>query len=340
MGTDVPLISYTAQGAEITLESTDTLQDVRTKINAATYAAGNGIQASIIDNQLILSAGRVGYDIEHGGALLGPSGLRLLDAGGAWSQTLQESSAASLKVNGIPVTRYSNTGLTDVIAGVTLNLMKATETGEKVTLSISDDNGAVTNQINAFVNRFNDLTGYLASKTAVTQNADGKTYTRAALAGDTVFETLRLSLISDLIKSQSGLSATAPSSLRQIGLTFNDELKLSVSNTSALQAALSSDRAGVAELLDRVFSETSGVLHRLGVFTGMSGGEGIMSKSIARLDAEKQTLSGRISEMEERLTAQEQLLTSKYSTILSQLAEMQSQQSYLAGLYSSLNSWG
>jgi flagellar hook-associated protein 2 len=341
---DAPKISYQAQGASLTIEATDSLQSIRDKINSATYADGNGLVATIINNQLILTASRVGYTLEGSGDLLGASGLGLTGDGDGdgdgWDQTLTASSPASFKVNGLSITRYSNTNLSDVIDGLTLNLLKETEAGENITLTVADNTNAVTSQINAFIARFNDVTAYLAAKTAVTQNADGVSYKRGTLAGDTLYNRLRFGLISDLNTPQSGLSPTAPTSLREIGLTFDTELRLTLSDSSALQSALASNPDGVAELLDAVLSETSGLLHRIELFTGSTTSSGLLDESIELLDDERKYLTSRIKEMNTRLDAYEQMLTRRYATLLQQLAQVQSQSSYLAGLFTTFSSWG
>jgi len=341
---DAPKISYQAQGASLTIEATDSLQSIRDKINSATYADGNGLVATIINNQLILTASRVGYTLEGSGDLLGASGLGLTGNGDGdgdgWDQTLTAPSPASFKVNGLSITRYSNTSLSDVIDGLTLNLLKETKAGENITLTVADNTNAVTSQINAFIARFNDVTAYLAAKTAVTQNADGVSYTRGTLAGDTLYNRLRFGLISDLNTPQSGLSPTAPTSLREIGLTFDTELRLTLSDSSALQSALASNPDGVAELLDAVLSETSGLLHRIELFTGSTTSSGLLDESIELLDDEREYLTSRINEMNTRLDAYEQMLTRRYATLLQQLAQVQSQSSYLAGLFTTFSSWG
>lgn len=336
---DAPKITYEAQGAEIVVEATDTLQDIQNAINQATYAEGHAVRATIVDNYLVLTALSTGAshtiqaeDIE-GTVLSDASGLALLQdpEGSAWRVTLQSAADASLKVNDIVVTRERNTGLDNIISGVTLNLLKATETGQSITLTVEDDNAAVVNQVNAFISTFNQVTSYLQAKTATTQNSDGKTYTRGALAGDSVFTRLRYDLMSDMIRSVDGLSPDAPTSLREIGITLSETtLQLTLSDSAALNQALATNHDGVAELLDAVMAR---LLDRLNTFTGSDGTSGLLSTSITTLDNQKKSLSSRIASMEARLRAQEQLLTRKYAMLLAQLAQIQSQSYYLGMLY-------
>ncbi len=336
---DAPKITYEAQGAVIVVEATHSLRDIQNAINRATYAEGHGVRATIVDNYLLLTALSTGAsrairaeDVE-GDVLSSASGLALLQdpEGSAWRVTLQNAADASLKVNDIVVTRDRNTGLDNIISGVTLNLLKATEAGARITLTVEDDNAAVVSQINTFISTFNQVTSYLQAKTATTQNSDGKTYTRGALAGDSVFARLRYDLMSDMVQSVDDLSPDAPTSLREIGLTLSPtNLQLSLSDSAALNQALATKRSGVAELLDAVVKRLS---DRLAVFTGSDGTSGLLSNSITNLDKQKKDLSQRIARMQDRLSAQEQLLTKKYAMLLNQMAQIQSQTYYLGMFY-------
>lgn len=53
-------IDYTAQGATITLDTEDTLNDVRDLINEATFATGNEVTASVVNRTLVLAGSRTG----------------------------------------------------------------------------------------------------------------------------------------------------------------------------------------------------------------------------------------------------------------------------------------
>ncbi|MCC7353531.1 MAG: flagellar filament capping protein FliD [Anaerolineae bacterium] len=332
---NAPQITYAAQGAQIVVDATDTLQDIQSAINDATYAEGHAVRATIVDNYLVLTA--LSTSADHaiqakdisGTVLSDANGLALLQdpAGAAWRQTLQTAQNASLKVDDITVTRDRNTGLDDVISGMTLNLLKATEVGESIDLTVADDNAAATSQLNSFVSTFNQVSSYLQSKTATTQNDDGKTYTRGALAGDSMFTRLRYDLMSDITRAVDGLSPDAPKSLREIGISLSTEtLQLTVSDGAALSQALATNHDGMAELLDAVVARLT---QRVDVFTGADGASGLLSSSITTLDGQKTNLSNRISDMEERLTAQEALLTKKYGLLLAQLAQVQSQAYYM-----------
>jgi len=330
--------SYIAQGAQIEVEASHTLEQIRDMINNAVYAEGEAVRASVVDRQLVLRSAETGAghalristeDAPTGNVI---AGLDLWNDG-SWLHETQDAQNAAFVVNGVNVTRSRNTGLEDVIAGVSLNLLGRTDGDATVTLTVSEDNAAVSSQINSFISAFNNTTSYLLSKTATTQRSDG-IYSRETLAGDMVFHSLRMNLITDLLNPLGGLNEGAPRTLREIGIDFDvDTMRLSISDSTALNNALDSHRAGVAELLQGVMER---IESRLDTFTGASG---VLSRSAEQIERQIQYLDNRKTVLQERLTAQEELLTRRYSILLQQFAQLQAQASSI-GLFNSFNQYG
>ena len=111
-------------GATIAIASGDTLTDIATKINAATYATGEELLAMVIDNQLTIQTVNTGADQSVHGAVAGTSRfavvtddannilnaeLGLIDRTGAIMNEAQAATDAFLSVNGVPVSSSSNT---------------------------------------------------------------------------------------------------------------------------------------------------------------------------------------------------------------------------------------
>lgn len=341
LGSSAPSLQYHAQGASITLAATDTLQGLRDKINRATYASGNRVQASIVDNQLVLSAARIGYQLEAADGvegLLAAGKLDLLGNGdadgdgwahtvGGWDQVNGKTITSSLKVNGILVNGTGNTGLTDIVSGMTFNLLKPSGS-TTVTVAVADDTKAATDQASAFVTQFNKVLSFLQQNTSTTKNGDGS-YTRAGLASDSALGSLRLRLVKSLLPAMTGLPANAPTTLSAIGLSLDAKtLQLSLSDSSKFASQLTTNSEGMMALLDGVMGRVTSVLNQ---FTGSNG---LLTTSTSRLSKEDQQLSNRITAMTERLSAQEMLLTRHYARSLAALAQMQSQQSLVYSITS------
>lgn len=322
-------VDYTAQGHSVTVDATMTLEEIRDAIGNGTYAEGMAVQATIVDKQLVLTRTNMGSGkqviaADVSGTVLsgsGASGLGILGDGGAgdvdgsdgFKFTLQVAESAQFDVNGISVTRDRNTGLTDVVDGLTLNLL---DEGGSANLVVAVDTNTIVAKFYGLEAQFNQLTSYLKEKTAVTENSDG-TYSHGTLSGDSIFTTLRYQLIGDLNSRPDGLSATAPKSLSEIGITLTENLNLSVSNESVLTSALKSNYNGVVELVNAVVQQIS---DRVGVYLGS---EGIVQNSRGSYENQLKQLNGQIDGLNERLEDQEEALTNRYARLLTQLAQMQ-----------------
>ena len=183
-------MDYTAKGATIDVAEDDTLIDIAYNINHATYADGNEITATIVNKQLILSNARSGEGhLIQANDVSGSSVLNDLGIlnGTSFKNVMQTPTSAKFTVNDLEVTRSTNTNLTDVIQGVTINLASDAE-GKSATITVKADASSEQSTIQGFVTQFNSLQTYLKAKTATTKNSDG-TYTRGALAGDNMFLT-------------------------------------------------------------------------------------------------------------------------------------------------------
>jgi flagellar hook-associated protein 2 len=216
-------ISFIAKGAVIDIEASNSLVDIASKVNAAKYTEGNEVIATIVDNQLILSGKYSGDNRNIQVSDVSGSILADLEVynGSTFLHQMQNSLSANFKVNGLDVKRSQNTGLTDVIHGVTLNLDKDSA-GKTAVLNVTASTDSNKKQISGFVGEFNKLTKYLTDKIATTKKADD-TYTRGALAGDMVFSSLRYDLLR--LPSAGYSNSGNLSRLRDIGITMDKDLK-------------------------------------------------------------------------------------------------------------------
>lgn len=231
-----------SSAVNVSIASTDTLTDVRNKINAA----GAGVTASIVTDasgsKLVMRSSDTGA--ENGFRVMvadddgaqdenGLSALAYDPANGAAQMTrAQTASNASAVVDGIAVTSTSNK-IDGVIAGVTLQLTGTTEVGKSASLTLTDDTATMQTNVQAFVKAYNDLTTYMASQTKY----DESTKTGAVLQGDAGTNRLIYAL-RGLVTSSAGASSKY-SQLYQIGIDTNKDGTLKVDSTK-LTAALAS----------------------------------------------------------------------------------------------------
>ncbi|MGB9521207.1 MAG: flagellar filament capping protein FliD, partial [Anaerolineales bacterium] len=338
-------VNYVAQGAHIQIGASDTLADIVSKINRATYAEGDGVEAGIVDHQLVLSAASTGTShalnannvIDNGiggtSGVLHTLGLLASDSTNFKYAAVQEASNATFTVNGISVERSNNSGLTDVINGVTINLA-ADALGKSATISVKQDISGAKAAIQNFIKKFNDVITYLDQKTAVTSINDGTktTYTRGTLADDNIFSELRVQLFSLFMQNYSNSSSYQ--SLRDIGLTINDSLQASISSNDKLESALNTDMSGVQTLFDTVMSQIDA---KLGGFTGVRSNSDYLDDAVSNLNNQLKDINDDISNMNAYLDQRQQYLTDQYSELQAQLQLLSYTQQMWSSIYGTVN---
>jgi flagellar hook-associated protein 2 len=342
-------VRYDAQGVEVAVTASSTLADIASSINTATYASGNAVSATIVDRKLVLTAANTGerYKIQASdktGTVLsgtGATGLGILGADGGvddngaadgFTITMQAASDNTMTVNDLVVHRASNTGLTDVISGVTLNLKKEGSTATS-TLTVASNTTSVSSSVSGLLSQFNSLVSYLKTKTDTTQSTSGATttYTRGGLAGDSTFYRLRFDLLSDLTRSvprgsESALPAGDPTSLRAIGITMSDDLALSITDSAAFTTALSGNFEGTSRLFDKLMGRLT---TRLEPYTRST--DSVMGRTLANVDSEIKNADNGLKEMQSRMAMQKASLERQYATIFNQIYAAQAEKTSLFG---------
>ncbi|MDQ1329143.1 MAG: Flagellar hook-associated protein 2 [Candidatus Poribacteria bacterium] len=321
--------TFTLNGKSITVGVTDTLQDIVNTINNKEYDEGKGVSASIVNKNLVIEAETTGEDnkitaSDTSGTVL--ASLGVLD-GGDIKNTLQDALDASFTINGVSVTRASNTELNDVIDGVTLNLNGETEGTNTITLTVQKDYIAIKAKVGAFVSNLNNIISYLGTKTKTVANPENKTYTRGALTGDTIFTSLKMNLFTKLRTQVTGSVEGDPERLADIGVTIGNGLALSL-DTSKLDSLVGSNLDGVVRLFDGVMEQFKSVLDP---FITSNSGSNTLDLYSNSVNTKIQNIDKRVQNMETALSKREAALVKQYSAIYIQNIELASQQYSLFG---------
>jgi len=149
--------------------------------------------------------------------------------GVSFSNHLQTATDASLKVNGLPVTRSSNT-ITDVIDGVTLDLF-ANSTGA-ARVDLNRDTAAIKDNIKGLVTAYNDFEAslkILGDRESKVEEFGG------ALAGESLLQTVR-SQVRAMITDTSSTPGTEIKAARNVGLSMDRTGKLNLDEAKLDQA--------------------------------------------------------------------------------------------------------
>lgn len=153
--------------------------------------------------------------------------------------SLQDAKNALLNIDGIPVVKSSNT-VTDAIEGVTLNLLKSSNS-VSVNLGIATNQDKIKESVTAFVDAFNKLDTTMRNLTRF----GGEGGSSGPLLGDSTTRAITNQIKGVLSKSIEG--AGSLTTLNQLGVTFQRDGKLALDATK-LNSAMSTNVKDISAL--------------------------------------------------------------------------------------------
>lgn len=337
--------SFTAKSGSsalnISVSATDTLTDVRNKINAA----GAGVTASIVTDasgsKLVMRSSDTGAtngfrvtvaDDDGAQDASGLSAFAYDPAGGAAQMTRSQTAAnASALVDGIAVTSETNK-IEGVIAGVTLQLTGVSDAGKSSSLTLTDDTASMQSNVEAFVKAYNDLTTYMSSQTKY----DATTKKGALLQGDSGTNNL-ISSMRALATSVGGTSATYKQ-LFQAGIDTNTDGTLKI-NTTKLQAALASpDEMQKLFSANGASSTDDGIAAKLKTWSNaLLSFDGAVTTRTQSLQTQLSDNSKKQDDFQARLDRIQTQLQKQYSALDTTMSSMNALSSYVSQQVTSWN---
>ena len=338
----------------VSVEATDTLQDVVDKINSASI----GVTAAIINDgtdsapfRVSITSGNTG----RGGSLLFDDGG--LDLG---ASTLVEGRDAvvffgsSNPADALLITSSTN-ALSDTVAGVTINLNGTSDTA--VSLTVSQDTEQIVTAVGEFVDRFNDVIGRINDLDSF--NAD--TEEKGLLLGDPTLSTIRRSLINLMTRQYSDVTGQF-TRMNEVGITFGAESKLQFDETK-FRDALASDLPAVTELFS-LKEESAGEDEEIapGIFVPATGNtldrggfgaaletllenltdsiDGTLTTRANTIDSQIELSNDRIEQLNILLDQRRTTLEQQFAAMELALSQLQAQSNALASLATALPQQG
>ncbi len=239
--------SFQINGVSINVNAADSLNDIANNINtAATGVTATVMKVGASDFRLVLAAndtGAAGFTLtgaalDTGGAL---AGLNLGASGQTnAAQTLQAAQDAIVNIDGLDISRSNNT-INDAIAGLTFTLKQADPT-TTVNMSIGIDTLDLQNKVQAFVDSYNAVVGFIDAQFTV----DAQTGDNGVLAGEALLTSLKNDLTSGLLRTVPGLPSDR-NSLVRIGVE-PDEYGVLHINDNLFSNFLNNDPQAVRDL--------------------------------------------------------------------------------------------
>lgn len=284
--------------------------------------------APVTTNILSDGASSQPYHIMIGSEQSGLAGRLLIDTGttGLSLSTLTPAANAVVQVgvasgNNLLFTSSTNT-FSDILPGLTVNVTGTSSS--PVTVSVGQDPSALVNAIQNFVNDYNTVSGTIAQD----DSYDTSTNTGSILYTDPTVEQINNTL-NNFLTGTWGASTDKTRSLLQMGITLNNG-QLSI-NSSALQAAVAADPAGVQDFLGNATNGmATGLSKALQNFTApFTGAIAEQSNNLSQQISDQQA---QITSLNAEIAAKTTLLQNEFANMESNLATIQSHGSVLSQL--------
>lgn len=303
-------------------------------IAAAINASGANLSASIVNDgsgtpyRLVLTGKDTkNYTIDTAGLTAAPTAPNgAVYANPSFPQsgaTYSAGADASFSVDGIEITKSTNT-VSDVITGVTLNLLKGGDA--TTTVTVNNDTAAVTTRINNFVSSYNDAMTIISKQSVY----DTTTKKGGVLSGDSTLRSLAAALKGIVSTPVAGSGAYTV--LGQIGIKTVQKDGTLTLDASKLSDALKTNFEAVSNL----FTQNTGVpnldANKYGVaeqfrqkldklthyYVGPNSTEnGIIATRIKGLNS-------RMADIDHQVEAMERLMTQKETSLKNQFASLES----------------
>ena len=336
------LSSVNGSGTQKVTVNTATPAGIVQAVNAAT--ASTGISAQLVNTgagQVITFSGQTGADHAFTVSNL-PTGMAMR------SPALETAQDAQISVNGLPITSATNK-VSDVIAGVTLDLYAPTTLGTPARLDLNRQSSAIKDNIKAVVEAYNEFDESL--KVLGDQDSKVEEF-GGALAGDSILTMVRNQIRGMFTKdskvypgddnTQSPLNPDVYAA-RHIGLSFDRTGKLTL-DEAKLDSAMATHFDQMVTMLTANKSSQSLYSPAPGGLAG-DAFKNIdkMLRSTGLIDTQTKSASAKIAQykkeltqLEERMSALLERYTAQFTVMDSIVGESNSTRSNLTSSFKGL----
>ncbi|TKB47249.1 flagellar hook protein FliD [Ferrimonas sediminicola] len=310
----------------VTVDAEDSLQDIMKKINEDENNVG--VNATIVTDdtgsRLILSSEESGTENTIGVAATGDAALTGIFAS---TTELQPAKDAIIHIDGLRVTSSSNS-VDGAIDGVTLDLTKA-DLGETTRVTIANDDDKIIDNIESFVDAYNEMMTTLADLTAY----NAETEKSSTLQGDSLprgIQNQMRGIVGSLFDTRDGQK-----SLSMFGISTDRYGKMEI-DKDKLKEAVGNDIGGLTDLFA---TEGTGLAARfdeaVDTYAGtgglIDGREDSMDRQLKRIEKDRDDLNARMLAYENRLYAQFNAMDMAVASLNSQSADLASRFDALPG---------
>lgn len=350
---------YDGQSYDVTVDAADSsLNEIAAAINAQ---AGQAVQATVVNTgtasnpsyELVLTGRDTGEDFSIDNLSSSLTGLTVDGTPGGASNLTQAGNAVA-EIDGLLVERSTN-DFSDVLEGISIELLSADQGAQTITFSVSPDRDAIVRGLQDFVDAYNAVNSFVRDQSEVDEDGNAS----GALFGDNLLATVQRTLRTTLF-GQSAAAVAADTSgfgtLRLVGIELQSDGSLSI-DRSVLDAKLDEDVDAVADL----FADSDGfdnggaqpgdanyyvdstadtgladdlarALDRLltsSVGAGNTSFKGIFDTRLEALNGNISDINDQIADRERRLETVEAQLVARFTALETLLGQLNAQQASL-----------
>ncbi|MCW8826874.1 MAG: flagellar filament capping protein FliD [Gammaproteobacteria bacterium] len=325
----------------IDLSTAMTLDELNSAINDAAEADGVGVSSTVISGdggiqKLTLTSNSSGYDnrVQIGGLIdvLGTPtasdtvfGLTTINTDPDGNPLGADTELDSeIVVDGLTLTRASNS-ITDVITGVSIELIDVTTAPE--TLSVSLNKASVKKSVKDFVESYNSLMTTMDELSAF----DPVTKSRSVLLGDATLRAVEFALRNELSSTVSGVTG-AFDSLSSLGITTERDGSITL-DTDILDDAVDNNFDDIGQL----FASEDGVANRFNTLVdAYVSSSGIIDARVDGINTSIEDITDQREALARRLATLEQRYLSQFTAMDLMISQLQATSTYLTGAFEAL----
>ncbi|WP_278472956.1 flagellar filament capping protein FliD [Gimesia maris] len=307
------------QITEVSVEATDTLQDITEIINATGVAS-----ATIIDDGTAFNSARLSITSSRSGA----AGELILESDYNFGfATSVDADDALIRIGSNPQTSFLLTSSTnsfdDAITGLEIDLKSVGLSPS--TINVARDTSGIKSTVNSFITAFNS---FVDAKNSLT-GYNTETNARGVLNGNSLVQTT-VSRLEGMLTKKLSISNSSVKSMAQLGVRFNGNGKLEL-NSATLDALLADDPDAVTEFFQQ--EDTGFAVVMDDVITAMTDPfTGTLKAQTDSLQASALALNTRVDELNTILEARRERLIRQFTLQETIVNQLNSQQTALDGL--------
>ncbi len=300
-----------------------------TKLRDAINVSQSGVSASIINDgsstpfRLVLSSKTPGianaFTVDDQTSSSGNAAGAVLNLSTDPTEGVAKNTVFTY--NGIQIQSTSTT-VSDVIPGMTINVLKE----GKTTVTVSDDPSVLKSKITAAVNALNSFNDYAQSQLRMPTGSS----VQPVLYNDLTLRTANRQL-KDVFLANYISSGSTIKNVSDIGIQYDRNGKLTIDSTK-LEDAISNHASDVQKFFSNATNGLSKVASNMVASYTKSGG--IIEFSHDRLQDSIDNMNARISAMQEQLNIQQQSLTAQFTAADQAISQLNNQASSISSLSS------